>query len=92
MVVNGVDPKTHPGFTMEGLDNDVALLRLSPPINKSANIDFVKMPQKNSDPQEGTKTVAGWYVAVGLSFPSSISGKRILTFFGSGDTYGSNSL
>ncbi|PQK09513.1 hypothetical protein BB8028_0001g15830 [Beauveria bassiana] len=60
MVVNGVDPKTHPGFTMEGLDNDVALLRLSPPINKSANIDFVKMPQKNSDPQEGTKTVAGW--------------------------------
>ncbi|KAF1730131.1 Trypsin 5G1 [Beauveria bassiana] len=52
-VVRGYDPKIYPGFTEELLDHDVALLRLSPPIKKTANIEFAKMPQKDSDPQEG---------------------------------------
>lgn len=55
----------YPGFSIKLLDNDVAILKIDPPILESPTIEFAKLPQNISDPQAGIKRVAGWYVAVG---------------------------
>ncbi|OAR05758.1 hypothetical protein LLEC1_06788, partial [Akanthomyces lecanii] len=50
----------HPGFTMENLDHDVAILKLSDPIKESDTIQYAKLPEAGSDAMPGTKTVGGW--------------------------------
>lgn len=56
----------HPSFSGSTLNNDVALLKLSTPIQTSGSISYGRLAASGSDPAAGsTLTVAGWYV-----FPS----------------------
>jgi trypsin len=54
----------HPSFSGSTLDSDVALLKLSTPIQTSSTISYGRLAASGSDPAAGAQlTVAGWYVS-----------------------------
>jgi len=51
----------HPSYSSSNINNDIALWRLSTPINAGGNIGYVSLPASGSDPAGGSSsTVAGW--------------------------------
>jgi trypsin len=54
---------THPSFSSETLDSDVAIWKLATDIPTNSSISYAKLPESESDPAaESVATVAGWYV------------------------------
>ncbi|OAA34318.1 trypsin-related protease [Metarhizium rileyi] len=52
---------SHPGWSFATNDNDVAVWKLSEPIQESSTIQYAKLPEKGSDPAaQSIATVAGW--------------------------------
>ncbi|EFY94045.1 Peptidase S1/S6, chymotrypsin/Hap [Metarhizium robertsii ARSEF 23] len=69
--VSGViDIIRHPQYNPTTHDNDVAILKISPPVNKNAAVEFAKLAQEGTYPKPGQKRVAGW----GQIQPGSPSG------------------
>ena len=53
----------HPNFSINTLDSDVAIFKLSTSIPTSSTISYATLAASGSDPAAGTTvTVAGWYV------------------------------
>jgi trypsin len=51
----------HPDYDASVVDNDVAVWKLSSPIQSGSNIAYATLPSSGSDPEAGsTVTVAGW--------------------------------
>ncbi|CAJ0546786.1 hypothetical protein HG530_010602 [Fusarium avenaceum] len=53
--------KANPAFSGSTLDSDVAILKLSTPIQTSSSISYARLAASGTDPAAGTQlTVAGW--------------------------------
>ncbi|KID93691.1 Peptidase S1/S6, chymotrypsin/Hap, partial [Metarhizium majus ARSEF 297] len=51
----------HPGYSQITLENDISILQLSQPVERSATIDYVELPERDEDPAPSTKVmVSGW--------------------------------
>ncbi|KAG9258829.1 trypsin-like cysteine/serine peptidase domain-containing protein [Emericellopsis atlantica] len=51
----------HPQYDDSSLDNDVAIWKLSQPIDAGSGIGYVSLPSSGSDPAAGSSTtIAGW--------------------------------
>ncbi|KAF5004821.1 hypothetical protein FDECE_8698 [Fusarium decemcellulare] len=51
----------HPKYNASALDNDIAILKLSAPIQKGSAISYATLTEQGSDPvPESITTVAGW--------------------------------
>ena len=54
---------SHPDYDSGTTNNDVAILKLSTPIEESDLIKYITLPEAGSDPAAGVDAVvAGWYV------------------------------